>query len=70
MAAVKLNDYEVIETIGLGYFGYRKKVARKADGQLFEWQQIDYRFLDDCVKEVSFKHLFSKIFSTRFCCGH
>lgn len=52
MSHSKLDNYVVLETIGKGTFGLRQKVSRISDKAPFEWQEINYRPMDDATREV------------------
>lgn len=54
MSHSKLDNYVVLETIGKGTFGLRQKVSRKSDAASFEWQEINYRSMDDAAREVCY----------------
>ena len=55
----KIDDYKVIETLDNGKFGLRQKISRISDGRLFEWREINYKSMDDALKEVIFCVSFS-----------
>jgi serine/threonine protein kinase len=47
-----MEEFRVIETIGHGKFDLRQKVTRVSDRRLFEWREINYKSMDDALKEV------------------
>lgn len=58
MASKGMDEYRVIETINNGQFGLRQKVIRVSDRHLFEWREINYKSMDDALKEVRLTSLF------------
>lgn len=47
-----MEEFRVIETISQGKFDLRQKVIRVSDRRLFEWREINYKSMDDALKEV------------------
>lgn len=47
-----MEEFRVIETISHGKFDLRQKVTRVSDRRLFEWREINYKSMDDALKEV------------------
>lgn len=46
------EDFQVLETLRTGEFGLRQKVIRISDRKMFEWREIQYKSMDDALKEV------------------
>jgi hypothetical protein len=53
----KMDDYQVLETLNDSKFGVRHKISR-ADGRLFERREINYKSMDDALKEVIIGYLY------------
>jgi len=47
-----MEEFRAIETISQGKFDLRQKVIRVSDRRLFEWREINYKSMDDALKEV------------------
>ena len=47
----KMDDYQVLESLDDSKFGVRQRISR-SDGRLFERREINYKFMDDALKEV------------------
>ena len=47
----KMDDYQVLETLSDSKFGVRHRISR-SDGRLFERREINYKSMDDALKEV------------------
>lgn len=45
------EGYEVLETYDEEN-GVRRRVKRLSDGGIFDWFEIDYKKMDDALKEV------------------
>ncbi|XP_050702362.1 uncharacterized protein LOC126988346 [Eriocheir sinensis] len=47
----KLEDFEVLSTIGSGSHGTVRKVRRKGDGQVFVWKELNYGAMTEVEKQ-------------------
>ncbi|XP_002731116.1 serine/threonine-protein kinase Nek2-like [Saccoglossus kowalevskii] len=48
----KLEDYEVLYTIGSGSYGKCKKIRRKSDGKVLVWKEMDYGKMTESEKQM------------------
>ncbi|XP_070577518.1 serine/threonine-protein kinase Nek2-like [Ptychodera flava] len=48
----KLDDYEVLYTIGAGSYGKCKKIRRKNDGKILVWKEMDYGKMTESEKQM------------------
>lgn len=60
----KLDDYKVLETLSEGKYGLRQRISRISDGRQFECREINYKPMDDALKEV--KHFLRFLILTDF----
>ncbi|CAL4121725.1 unnamed protein product, partial [Meganyctiphanes norvegica] len=47
----KIEDFEIISTIGSGSHGTVRKVKRSSDGQILVWKELNYRSLSEEEKK-------------------
>lgn len=52
MPSSKLEDYEVLQTIGSGSYGTCRKVRRKVDNKVLVWKELDYGTMTECEKQM------------------
>jgi len=52
MPGNKIDDYEVICTIGSGAYGTCKKIKRRADGKIRVWKELDYGSMSNEEKSL------------------
>ena len=50
----KLEDFEVLSTIGSGSHGTVRKVCRRQDKQVLVWKELNYGSMGESQKQVSF----------------
>ena len=50
--SVKVEDFEIVQTIGTGSFGTCRKVIRRCDGKAFVWKEIDYGEMMEKEKQL------------------
>ncbi|NWI88466.1 NEK2 kinase, partial [Pitta sordida] len=48
----RLDDYEVLLTIGTGSYGKCRKVRRKTDGKILVWKELDYGTMTESEKQM------------------
>ncbi|XP_030577594.1 serine/threonine-protein kinase Nek2 isoform X1 [Archocentrus centrarchus] len=48
----RVEDYEVLHTIGSGSYGRCQKIRRKADGKLLVWKELDYGTMAESEKQM------------------
>ncbi|MBN3309605.1 serine/threonine-protein kinase Nek2 isoform X2 [Amia ocellicauda] len=48
----RVEDYEVLHTIGSGSYGRCQKIRRKADGKLLVWKELDYGTMTEAEKQM------------------
>lgn len=48
----RVEDYEVLFTIGSGSYGRCQKIRRKSDGKVLVWKQLDYGSMGDSEKQM------------------
>ncbi|XP_057303891.1 serine/threonine-protein kinase Nek2-like [Hydractinia symbiolongicarpus] len=52
MPSNKLEDYQVLSTIGTGAYGTCRKIQRKSDGKIRVWKELDYGTMSDAEKQL------------------
>ncbi|XP_035666927.1 serine/threonine-protein kinase Nek2-like isoform X1 [Branchiostoma floridae] len=52
MPTSRLEDYEVLYTIGTGSYGTCKKVRRRTDGKVLVWKEMDYGTMSEAEKSM------------------
>jgi len=52
MPGNKLDDYDVVCTIGSGSYGTCKKIKRKTDGKIRVWKELEYGSMTDEEKKL------------------
>ncbi|XP_055088175.1 serine/threonine-protein kinase Nek2 isoform X2 [Periophthalmus magnuspinnatus] len=48
----RVNDYEVLLTIGSGSYGRCQKIRRKSDGKILVWKELDYGAMGESEKQM------------------
>ncbi|XP_069624640.1 serine/threonine-protein kinase Nek2 isoform X3 [Ranitomeya imitator] len=48
----RVEDYEVLYTIGSGSYGKCQKIRRKADGKVLVWKELDYGAMSESEKQM------------------
>ncbi|XP_063079807.1 serine/threonine-protein kinase Nek2 [Engraulis encrasicolus] len=48
----RVEDYEVLYTIGSGSYGKCQKIRRKSDGKLLVWKELDYGTMAEAEKQM------------------
>ncbi|XP_074541234.1 serine/threonine-protein kinase Nek2 [Halichoeres trimaculatus] len=48
----RVDDYEVLYTIGTGSYGKCQKIRRKADGKILVWKELDYGTMAESEKQM------------------
>ncbi|XP_072031897.1 serine/threonine-protein kinase Nek2-like [Amphiura filiformis] len=48
----KLDNYEILYTIGTGSYGTCKKIRRKNDGKVLVWKEMDYSSMSSTEKQM------------------
>ncbi|XP_076612481.1 serine/threonine-protein kinase Nek2 [Chaetodon auriga] len=48
----RVEDYEVLYTIGSGSYGRCQKIRRKADGKILVWKELDYGTMAESEKQM------------------
>ncbi|KAM4041049.1 serine/threonine-protein kinase Nek2 [Anomaloglossus baeobatrachus] len=48
----RVEDYEVLYTIGSGSYGKCQKILRKADGKVLVWKELDYGTMSESEKQM------------------
>lgn len=48
----RVEDYEVLHTIGAGSYGRCQKVRRKSDGKVLVWKELDYGAMTEAEKQM------------------
>ncbi|XP_073409495.1 serine/threonine-protein kinase Nek2 isoform X1 [Dendrobates tinctorius] len=48
----RVEDYEVLYTIGSGSYGRCQKIRRKADGKVLVWKELDYGTMSEAEKQM------------------
>uniref|UniRef100_A0A672H7P8 Serine/threonine-protein kinase Nek2 n=1 Tax=Salarias fasciatus TaxID=181472 RepID=A0A672H7P8_SALFA len=48
----RVEDYEVLYTIGSGSYGKCQKIRRKADGKILVWKELDYGTMAESEKQM------------------
>ncbi|XP_028402949.1 LOW QUALITY PROTEIN: serine/threonine-protein kinase Nek2-like [Dendronephthya gigantea] len=52
MPSTKLDNYEVLETIGSGSYGTCRKVRRRSDNKILVWKELDYGTMSESEKQM------------------
>ncbi|XP_076127948.1 serine/threonine-protein kinase Nek2 [Alosa pseudoharengus] len=48
----RVDDYEVLYTIGSGSYGKCQKIRRKSDGKILVWKELDYGTMAEAEKQM------------------
>ncbi|CAI9550579.1 unnamed protein product [Staurois parvus] len=48
----RVEDYDVLYTIGCGSYGKCQKIRRKADGKILVWKELDYGTMSESEKQM------------------
>ncbi|XP_055966763.1 serine/threonine-protein kinase Nek2 [Sorex fumeus] len=48
----RVEDYEVLHTIGAGSYGRCQKVRRRSDGKVLVWKELDYGSMSEAEKQM------------------
>ncbi|XP_058469663.1 serine/threonine-protein kinase Nek2 [Solea solea] len=48
----RVEDYEVLYTIGSGSYGRCQKIKRKSDGKILVWKELDYGTMEESEKQM------------------
>ncbi|KAM9354211.1 serine/threonine-protein kinase Nek2 [Pholidichthys leucotaenia] len=48
----RVEDYEVLHTIGSGSYGRCQKIRRKSDGKVLVWKELDYGTMAESEKQM------------------
>ncbi|XP_068198156.1 serine/threonine-protein kinase Nek2-like isoform X2 [Antennarius striatus] len=48
----RVEDYEVLHTIGSGSYGRCQKIRRKSDGKILVWKELDYGTMAESEKQM------------------
>lgn len=48
----RVEDYEVLYTIGSGSYGRCQKIRRKSDGKVLVWKELDYGSMGESEKQM------------------
>uniref|UniRef100_UPI00398E6767 serine/threonine-protein kinase Nek2 isoform X1 n=2 Tax=Pristiophorus japonicus TaxID=55135 RepID=UPI00398E6767 len=48
----RLEDYELMESIGSGSYGRCQKIRRKSDGKVLVWKEMDYGSMSEAEKQM------------------
>ncbi|XP_062857626.1 serine/threonine-protein kinase Nek2 [Trichomycterus rosablanca] len=48
----RIDDYEVLSTIGSGSYGKCQKIRRKSDGKILVWKELDYGTMAEAEKQL------------------
>ncbi|XP_004626900.1 serine/threonine-protein kinase Nek2 [Octodon degus] len=48
----RVEDYEVLYTIGTGSYGRCQKIRRKGDGKILVWKELDYGSMTEAEKQM------------------
>ncbi|XP_049625817.1 serine/threonine-protein kinase Nek2 isoform X2 [Suncus etruscus] len=48
----RVEDYEVLHTIGTGSYGRCQKIRRKSDGKVLVWKELDYGSMTEAEKQM------------------
>ncbi|NP_001079490.1 NIMA-related kinase 2 S homeolog [Xenopus laevis] len=48
----RVEDYEVLYTIGSGSYGKCQKIRRRSDGKLLVWKELDYGTMTEAEKQM------------------
>ncbi|XP_040920418.1 serine/threonine-protein kinase Nek2 [Toxotes jaculatrix] len=48
----RVEDYEVLYTIGSGSYGRCQKIKRKSDGKILVWKELDYGTMGESEKQM------------------
>ncbi|KAK6488934.1 serine/threonine-protein kinase Nek2 [Huso huso] len=48
----RVEDYEVLYTIGSGSYGKCQKIRRKSDGKVLVWKELDYGTMSEAEKQM------------------
>ncbi|XP_004578724.2 serine/threonine-protein kinase Nek2 [Ochotona princeps] len=48
----RVEDYDVLYTIGTGSYGRCQKVRRKSDGKILVWKELDYGSMTEAEKQM------------------
>ncbi|XP_072906990.1 serine/threonine-protein kinase Nek2 isoform X1 [Hemitrygon akajei] len=48
----RLEDYDLIETIGSGSYGRCQKIRRKSDSKVLVWKEMDYGSMSEAEKQM------------------
>ncbi|XP_014060118.1 serine/threonine-protein kinase Nek2 [Salmo salar] len=48
----RVDDYEVLYTIGSGSYGKCQKIRRKSDGKILVWKELDYGTMAESEKQM------------------
>lgn len=55
----RLDEFEVLSTIGSGAHGTVRKVRRRQDGQILVWKELNYGAMSESEKQASVFFSFS-----------
>ncbi|MEJ1270576.1 NIMA (never in mitosis gene a)-related expressed kinase 2 [Cricetulus griseus] len=48
----RVEDYEVLHSIGTGSYGRCRKIRRKSDGKILVWKELDYGSMTEAEKQM------------------
>ncbi|XP_038617165.1 serine/threonine-protein kinase Nek2 [Tachyglossus aculeatus] len=48
----RVDDYEVLLTIGVGSYGRCQKIRRRSDAKVFVWKELDYGSMTEAEKQM------------------
>ncbi|XP_024407136.2 serine/threonine-protein kinase Nek2 [Desmodus rotundus] len=48
----RVEDYEVLHSIGTGSYGRCQKIRRKSDGKILVWKELDYGSMTEAEKQM------------------
>uniref|UniRef100_H0WFP7 non-specific serine/threonine protein kinase n=1 Tax=Otolemur garnettii TaxID=30611 RepID=H0WFP7_OTOGA len=48
----RVEDYEVLHTIGSGSYGRCQKIRRRSDGKMLVWKELDYGSMTEAEKQM------------------
>ena len=54
----KLDEFEVISTIGSGAHGLVRKIRRKKDDKIMVWKELHYGAMSEAEKQVNLYNIF------------
>ncbi|XP_065051894.1 serine/threonine-protein kinase Nek2-like [Rhopilema esculentum] len=52
MPSSRLEDYDVVETIGSGSYGTCRKIRRRCDGKVLVWKELNYGQMTESEKQM------------------